>query len=61
MPTRKSNGATSPECVTSLRDKLTHHYFDTDFEFVWIVLQKLLDPLGKTVEQMLIELPRAGE
>ena len=31
--------------IARMRDKLTHHYFDTDFEFVWIVLQKLIDPL----------------
>ena len=42
-----------------MRDKLTHHYFDTDFEFVWIVLQKLIDPLGGTVLRMLEEIPRA--
>ena len=33
--------------------------FDTDFEFVRIVLQKLIDPLGETVLRMLEELPRA--
>jgi uncharacterized protein with HEPN domain len=40
-----------------MRDKLTHHYFDTDFEFAWLVLQTLIDPLGETVTQMLEELP----
>jgi uncharacterized protein with HEPN domain len=42
-----------------MRDKLTHHYFDTDFEFVWIVLQKLIDLLGATVARMLEDLPGA--
>lgn len=42
--------------IARMRDKLTHHYFDTDFEFVWIVLQTLIDPLAETVEQMLREL-----
>lgn len=39
-----------------MRDKLTHHYFDTDFDFVWIVLEELIDPLGATVARMLAEL-----
>ncbi|WP_201987159.1 HepT-like ribonuclease domain-containing protein [Hymenobacter rubidus] len=43
--------------IARMRDKLTHHYFDTDFEFVWVVLQKLIDPLGETVARMLEELP----
>lgn len=42
--------------IARMRDKLTHHYFDTDFEFVWEVLQEKIDPLGATVEQMLHEL-----
>ena len=46
--------------IARMRDELTHHYFDTDFEFVWIVLQKLIDPLGGTVLRMLEEIPRAG-
>ena len=46
--------------IARMRDKLTYHYFDTDFEFVWIVLQKLIDPLGGTVLRMLEEIPRAG-
>ena len=45
--------------IARMRDKLTHHYFDTDFEFVRIVLQKLIDSLGETVLRMLEELPRA--
>lgn len=45
--------------IARMRDKLTHHYFDTDFEFVWVVLQKLIDPLGETVARMLEELPGA--
>ncbi len=44
--------------IARMRDKLTHRYFDTDFEFVWVVLQKLIDPLGETVLRMLKELPR---
>lgn len=40
-----------------MRDKLTHHYFDTDFEFVWLVMQTQIDPLGETVARMLQELP----
>ena len=47
--------------IARMRDKLTHHYFDTDFEFVWIVLQKLIDPLGETVARMLEELPGTGD
>ena len=43
--------------IARMRDKLTHHYFDTDFEFVWLVLQKQIDPLSKTVARMLEELP----
>ena len=43
--------------IARMRDKLTHHYFDTDFEFIWIVLQKLIDPLGETVARMLEALP----
>jgi uncharacterized protein with HEPN domain len=43
--------------IARMRDKLTHHYFDTDFEFVWVVLQKLIDPLGETIAGMLEELP----
>lgn len=43
--------------IARMRDKLTHHYFDTDFEFVWIVLQTQIDPLGETVARMLEELP----
>jgi len=40
-----------------MRDKLTHHYFDTDFEFVWLVMQTQIDPLDETVARMLQELP----
>lgn len=47
--------------IARMRDKLTHHYFDTDFEFVWVVLQKLIDPLGETVARMLEELPGAAQ
>ena len=47
--------------IARMRDKLTHHYFDTDFEFVWVVLQKLIDPLGETVARMLEELPRVEQ
>jgi len=25
--------------IARMRDKLTHHYFDTGFEFVWLVMQ----------------------
>lgn len=45
--------------IARMRDKLTHHYFDTDFEFVWIVLRELIDPLAETISQMLRELPQA--
>jgi len=47
--------------IARMRDKLTHHYFDTDFEFVWVVLQKLIDPLGETIARMLEELPGAEQ
>ena len=47
--------------IARMRDKLTHHYFDTDFEFVWLVLHGEIDPLGETVGQMLRELPASGE
>ena len=47
--------------IARMRDKLTHHYFDTDFEFVRIVLQKLIDPLGETIARMLEELPGAEQ
>ncbi|UYZ61604.1 HepT-like ribonuclease domain-containing protein [Hymenobacter weizhouensis] len=47
--------------IARMRDKLTHHYFDTDFEFVWIVLQKLIDPLGEIIARMLQELPSASK
>lgn len=47
--------------IARMRDKLTQHYFDTDFEFVWVVLQKLIDPLGETIERMLEELPGAEQ
>ena len=47
--------------IARMRDKLTHHYFDTDFEFVWLVMQTQIDPLGETVARMLQELPAASE
>ena len=47
--------------IARMRDKLTHHYSDTDFEFVWVVLQKLIDPLGETIARMLEELPKAEQ
>lgn len=46
--------------IARMRDKLTHHYFDTDFEFVWLVMQTQIDPLGETVVRMLQELPAAS-
>ena len=46
--------------IARMRDKLTHHYFDTDVEFVWLVMQTQIDPLGKTVARMLQELPTAS-
>lgn len=39
--------------IARMRDKLTHHYSDTDFEFVWLVMQTQIDPLDKTVARML--------
>ena len=47
--------------IARMRDKLTHHYFDTDFEFVWLVLHGEIDPLGETVERMLQELSDSSE
>ena len=47
--------------VMRMRDKLTHHYFDTDFEFVWLVMHEEIDSLGDTVALMLRELGRVGE
>ena len=46
--------------IARMRDKLTHHYFDTDFEFVWIVLQNLIDPLAETIDRMLRDLPESA-
>jgi len=43
--------------IARMRDKLTHHYFDTDFEFGWLVMQTQIDRLGETVGRMLQELP----
>ena len=42
--------------IARMRDKLTHHYFETDFEFVWDALQTKIDPLDATVARMLREL-----
>ena len=42
--------------IARMRDKLTHHYFDTDFRFVWSVLHEKIDTLLATVEQMLRDL-----
>ena len=47
--------------IARMRDKLIHHYFDTDVEFVWLVLQKQIDPLGETVARMLEELPGTAQ
>ena len=42
--------------IARMRDKLTHHYFETDFQFVWSVLHEKLDPLLTTIERMIREL-----
>ena len=45
--------------IARMRDKLTHHYFDTNLEFIWLVMQTQINPLDKTVVRMLQKLPGA--
>jgi uncharacterized protein with HEPN domain len=46
--------------IAKMRDRLTHHYFDTDFEVVWEVLENEIKPLLTTIEQMIRELAPDG-
>lgn len=41
--------------VAGMRDRLTHGYFDVNWELVWNVLQEDIEPLKNCVERILCE------
>lgn len=39
--------------IAGMRDMLIHHYFDVDYNLLWITASKIIPPFRKQVEEML--------
>ena len=46
--------------IAGIRNVLVHDYFDVDFEAIWLVVPRDLEPLEKAMQSILWALDQAG-